>query len=214
MATAESICRKGFLVCGICGNGLTVFSCQQRDGSYVPAVSCRTRDDVHGNIGCGGVRRNLAPIDDLITKAVLFRLDSGALADLVARAQESGTLRKHLAEHKTQQNRLNEILELYSIGQMTFEEYRAAKTTASAHLDGLARQIDRAAANSPLEGVSLTTRLEDAWQAHGLEWRRQLLNVVIDKIAVHPRPRTPGYRTPRYERWFFDPELIEIRWRA
>ena len=46
---------KGFLRCGICGNGLTVFSCQQRDGSFVPAVACRTRDDVHGMIGCGGV---------------------------------------------------------------------------------------------------------------------------------------------------------------
>ena len=71
---------KDFLTCGICGNGLTVFSCRQRDGSYVPAVACRARDDVHGNTGCGGVKRNLAPIDDLITRAVLFRLDSEQLA--------------------------------------------------------------------------------------------------------------------------------------
>jgi hypothetical protein len=51
----------------------------------------------HRAIGCGGVKQNLAPIDDLVTRAVLFRLDSGALANLVAHAQESGSLRKHLA---------------------------------------------------------------------------------------------------------------------
>jgi site-specific DNA recombinase len=204
---------KGFLRCGVCGNGLTVYSCQQRDGSYVPAVACRTRDDVHGVIGCGGVKRNLAPIDDLITTAVLFRLDSGGLAKLVAEAQESGTLRKHLAEHQTQQTRLREILDLYSTGQLNFDEYRAAKTTATARLEVLGRVIDRAAVNSPLEGISLATTLEKAWETHGLEWRRQLLNLVINKIDVLPRPKTPGYRTPKYGPWIFDLELISIDWK-
>jgi hypothetical protein len=97
----------------LCGNGLTVYSCQQRDGSYVPAVACRTGDDVKGLTGCGGVRRNLAPIDDLVTKAVLFRLDGDALAKLVAEARESGAPRKYLAEHQIQQDRLREILDLY-----------------------------------------------------------------------------------------------------
>jgi hypothetical protein len=45
---------------------------------------------------------------------VHFRLDSTALADLVAKAQESGSLRRHLTEHQTSKNRLREILELYS----------------------------------------------------------------------------------------------------
>src|SRR5215203_3703878 len=205
---------KGFLTCGICGNGLTVFSCRQRDGSYVPAVACRTRDDVRGVIGCGGVKRNLAPIDDLITRAVLFRLDSEQLAYRLAQAQDNGPLKKRLAEHQAQQARLQEIIDLYSTGRLSFEEYRAAKTTATAHLDGLARAIDRAAANSPLQGISLATTLQESWETHGLEWRRQLLNILIDKIVVHPRPKTADYRTPRYERWIFDQSLIEIRWRA
>jgi len=205
---------KGFLTCGICGNGLTVFSCRQRDGSYVPAVACRTRDDVRGVIGCGGVKRNLAPIDDLITRAVLFRLDSEQLAHRLAQAQDNGPLKKRLAEHQAQQARLQEIIDLYSTGRLSFEEYRAAKTTATAHLDGLARAIDRAAANSPLQGISLATTLQESWETHGLEWRRQLLNILIDKIVVHPRPKTADYRTPRYERWIFDQSLIEIRWRA
>jgi site-specific DNA recombinase len=183
---------KGFLRCGVCGNGLTVFSCQQRDGSYVPAVACRTRDDVPGMIGCGGVKRNLAPIDDLITKSVLFRVDSGALAELVAKAQQSDSLRRHLAEHQTQQTRLREILDLYSTGELTYEEYRAAKTTATARLEALGRVIDRSAVNSPLEGISLATTLQEAWETHGLEWRRQLLNLLINKIVVHPRPKTPA----------------------
>lgn len=142
---------------------------------------------------------------------MLFRLDSEQLAHRLAQAGDNGPLKKRLAEH---QARLQEIIDLYSTGELTFEEYRAAKTTARARLEALGREIDRSAVNSPLGGISLATTLQEAWEKHGLEWRRQLLNIVIDKIVVQPRPKTPGYRTPRYGQWFFDPTLIEIRWRA
>ena len=205
---------KGFLVCGICGNGLTVFSCRQRDGSYVPAVACRTRDDVKGLIGCGGIKRNLAPIDDLITRAVLFRLDSEQLAHRLAQAADNGPLKKRLAEHQAQQARLQEIIDLYSTGGLSFDEYRTAKTIAMARLEALGREIDRSAVHSPLRGLTLTTTPQEAWETHSLEWKRQLLNLLIDKIVVHPRPQTPGYRTPRYDRWRFDPQLITVDWKA
>jgi hypothetical protein len=38
-------------------------------------VDCKRQDDRPG-MGCGGVKRNLPPIDYLITEAVLYRLDS------------------------------------------------------------------------------------------------------------------------------------------
>jgi hypothetical protein len=37
---------------------------------------------------------------------------------------------------------------------------------------------------------------------------------MINKIVVHPRPKTAGYWAPRYGQWFFDPELISVDWRA
>ena len=165
-------------------------------------------------IGCGGVIQNLAPIDDLITRAVLFRLDSEQLAHRLAQAQDNGLLKKRLAEHQAQQATLQEIIDMYSTGRLSFDEYRTAKTIATDRLEGLGREIDRSAVHSPLRGLTLETKLQEAWETHGLGWRRQLLNLVIDKIVVHPRPKPPGYRTPQYERWIFDPSLIEIRWRA
>jgi site-specific DNA recombinase len=183
---------KGFLTCGICGNGLTVFSCRQRDGSYVPAVACRTRDDVKGAIGCGGVKRNLAAIDDLITRAVLFRLDSEQLAHRLAQAGDNGPLKKRLAEHQAQQATLQKIIDLYSTGGLSFEEHRTAKTIATARLEALGREIDRSAVHSPLRGLALAMTLRDAWQTHNFEWKRQLLNLLIEKITVQPRPKDGG----------------------
>ena len=170
-------------------------------------MACRTRDDVKGAIGCGGVKRNLAPIDDLITRAVLFRLDSEQLAHRLAQAGDNGPLKKRLAEHQAQQARLQEIIDLYSTGGLSFEEYRTAKTIATARLEALGREIDRSAVHSPLRGLTLAMTLQDAWQTHNLEWKLQLLNLLIEKITVQPRPKTAGYRTPRYERWIFDPSL-------
>ena len=148
-------------------------------------------------MGYGGVKRNLAPIDDLITRAVLFRLDSEQLAHRLAQAADNGPLKKRLAEHQAQQARLQEIIDLYSTGGLSFDEYRTAKTIAMARLEALGREIDRSAVHSPLRGLTLTTTPQEAWETHSLEWKRQLLNLLIDKIVVNPRPQTPGYRTPR-----------------
>jgi hypothetical protein len=87
------------------------------------------------------------------------------------------------------------------------------QTTATARLETLGREIDRSAVNSPLGGISATTTLQKAWETHGLEWRRQQLNIVIDKIVYTAKAETSGYRPPKYARWIFDPNLIEIRWR-
>ena len=145
---------------------------------------------------------------------MLFRLDSEQLAHRLAQAADNGPLKKRLAEHQAQQARLQEIIDLYSTGGLSFDEYRTAKTIAMARLEALGREIDRSAVHSPLRGLTLTTTPQEAWETHSLEWKRQLLNLLIDKIVVQPRPQTPGYRTPRYDRWRFDPQLITVDWKA
>ena len=95
---------------------------------------------------------------------MLFRLDSEQLAHRLAQAGDNGPLKKRLAEHQAQQARLQEIIDLYSTGELTFEEYRAAKTTARARLEALGREIDRSAVNSPFGGISLATTLQEAWE--------------------------------------------------
>ena len=52
--------------------------------------------------------------------------------------------------------------------------------------------------------------IRDAWQEEGLEWRRNLISLLVEKIVVHP-----GY--PGRSRWrgfVFDPEKIEIVWKV
>lgn len=202
---------KGFLYCGKCGNGLTVYSCQQRNGSMIPAVACRTRDDVKGPIGCGGVKRNLPPIDHLITEAVLYRLDSDAMSALLSRNGDKN-VSKYLAEQQAQQVRLDEIQGLYGAGDIDFREYQGMKLAATAELERLTKLVDRAAVGSPLARVG-PRNIRGAWETHGIEWKRQVLNLLIEKIEVLPQIDRSKHAPMYAGRWKFRTDLIRVTWR-
>lgn len=52
--------------------------------------------------------------------------------------------------------------------------------------------------------------VKDAWDKEGIEWRSNLIGLLVEKVIVHP-----GY--PGRSRWrgfVFDPTKVEIRWRV
>lgn len=207
----------GFLSCGKCGNGLTVYSCQQRNGSMVPAVACRTRDELPDcPKGCGGVKRNLAPITDLVTDAVLYRLDGDGLAEVMQSSSSSSTSLVHaMAERQTQQARLDEIVGLYSTGELSFKEYTAMKTAATKKLEEINERAEKLTPTSHvLARIPLGQKLRDTWDSADIEWKRQVIDLLIDRVIVHPKPGQSGYKLPLYKQWRFDPELIEIKWKV
>jgi site-specific DNA recombinase len=207
----------GFLECGKCGNWLTVYSCQQRDGSLVPAVACRTRDELPDcPKGCGGVKRNLNPITDLVTDAVLYRLDGDGLAQLMQSGSSSSRSLVHaMAERQAQQSRLDEIVELYSTGELNFSEYSAMKSSATKKLEEICERTEKLTPSSHvLAKIPLGQKLRDTWDAADLEWKRQVIDLLIDRVVVHPKLGQSGYKLPRYKQWRFDPNLIEIKWRV
>ncbi|PPG60339.1 hypothetical protein C5C57_05455 [Rathayibacter sp. AY1C5] len=205
----------GFAYCGGCGNRMNSFSKQQRDGSHTPTYRCRANDDEKGKIGCGKVSRIGAAVEDLVKEAVLFRLDSDHLGRLVASTQtEAPRLRRLLDDRQTQEVRLQEILSLYSEGDLTFDEYRTAKTTARARLNGLSRKIDAMTATSAFANAPVGTSLRDAWNGADLLWRRQLMDLVVDRVWIDPLPHPAGRKQIRYKQWVFDPAYVRIDWKA
>jgi site-specific DNA recombinase len=52
--------------------------------------------------------------------------------------------------------------------------------------------------------------LRTAWQEATVDWKRDVIQLIVDKVIVHPGH--PGSRLWNGHR--FDPDLIEIRWKA
>jgi hypothetical protein len=49
------------------------------------------------------------------------------------------------------------------------------------------------------------TALRQAWAERGLDWRRELISIVIDKIVIAPAARGT---------YKFDPSRVQLIWRA
>jgi site-specific DNA recombinase len=204
---------KGFVFCGQCGNRMNIISAQDREGKYQPAFNCRKYDDTRGEVGCGGVKRRQAPVEELVIDCIMYRLDTPELGDLIAGTGSASPALKQLMRGRDEQaHRLQEILSLYSTGEMTFTEYKTAKTTAQARLDALGRELDKKSSKATLANIPAGQTVREAWDKADLLWRRQLVDTLIDKIYIDPRVKGQGF--PRWRQYRFDPELVRIQWKA
>jgi DNA invertase Pin-like site-specific DNA recombinase len=202
----------GFVFCGLCGNRMTIINAQQRDGSYSPAFSCR-KMDIHGKLtGCGKVKRKQAPVESLVTECLLYRLDTPDLTQLISHKETSPKLKQLLREQEAQNARLTEILNLYSTGAMDLTEYQTAKTIAKGHLMSLNKQVDALTSKAILAGVPVGKTVEETWNKADLEWKRHLLDTVIEKVLIYPKQKGDG--KSRYKQWIFNPDRVEITWKA
>lgn len=203
---------SGFIKCGVCGNKMNIINAQARDGSYQPAYNCRKKDHRGQEVGCGKVKRKQAPVDDLIIDCLIYRLDTPELASLVGGAKTaSPRLKQLLRDQEAQRHRLTEILNLYSTGVMELSEYTSAKTIAKARLDSLNQQVDGLTSRAIIANVPVGQTLRETWDKADLEWKRQLVDAVIDKVLIYPRRLGDG--KAKYKQWIFNPERVEIRWK-
>lgn len=213
MYGARSYARKhllsGFIFCGLCGTKMVIINSQKRDGSYSPAFACR-RVDLGG---CGKVARRKDPVEHLVVESLLYRLDTPDLGELLGQPEhDDGELRTKLGEHVTQSARLQEILDAYASGDLTMNEWKIAKATAQARLDQLDKAIAKLTSRRTIAHLPTGQTVRQAWEAGDLEWRRQLLDVLIEKVLIYPREK--GDQKVRYAGFIFNPERVEIRWRA
>jgi site-specific DNA recombinase len=204
---------KGFVFCGQCGNRMNIISAQDRQGGYQPAFSCRKMDDIRGEVGCGGVKRRQAPVEELVIDCIMYRLDTPELGELIEGTKSASPELKQLMRDRDEQaQRLQEILNLYSTGDMTFAEYKTAKATAQARLDALGRQLDQKSSKATLANIPTGRTVREAWDKADLPWRRQLVDTLIDKVYIDPRIKGQGF--PQWRQYRFDPDLIRIEWKA
>jgi site-specific DNA recombinase len=203
---ARKYLLTGLLFCGKCGlplNGAT-----KRDHLSRPlrrTYHCRVMGDTQRERGCGGVTRNADALEHFIREAVLYRLDTPKLAELL-KEDDPGVLKALLERRAAQQERVNEIMDDYATGVITRAERNRIKPRAEQVLADIEDQINLL--NRPAI-VPVGQSLRQVWESSDSDsWRRELLGLVIDRIIIKP-----GVSKPFYHQWRFDPALVEVEWK-
>ena len=194
--TPQRYLLSGLLRCE-CGNRL-FSSARPNSRRYV----CLSGPD-HG--GCGSTTVVAVPVEELITDAVLYRLDTPELADALAgRAQldaETAALAETIAADREQ---LDELAGLYAAKQIPAREWLAARAPIEARISDAESRRARATRSDALAGlVGNGASLRDDWETLGLDRRHAIVAAVLDHAVI---ARRPGART-------FDPTRVQPVWR-
>ena len=201
----------GLVHCAECGNKL---SATVGSGGRKPAYRChRTLSNDNVQRGCGGVSRNIEALELLIQKAVLARLNSPAVLDAIATRKSSDTaVSELLLQRDNQSARVDQLLTDYATGVLSADQFRQAKQIAEQKLGELNQELSRLTMHTELAGVDLSVDLETAWAANSLSWRRNLVELLVERVDVLPYPE--GYPRKYWEGFKFAPELVRVRWRV
>lgn len=196
--TARRYLLSGLLRCGKCGNRLYSRPRQDRR-RYV----CQSGPD-HG--GCGKLTVVAPPVEELVTAAVLYRLDTPELADALAgRASadtETAALSDALAADREQ---LDELAQLYAAKAIKAREWMAARNPIEARIEDTKRRLGRITRTDALTGwIGNSSELRSRWADLNLTRQAAIVSAIVDHVVIGPG--TPGARE-------LDPDRVEITWK-
>jgi hypothetical protein len=178
--TPRSYLLTGLLRCGKCGNKL-FSSRRENTRRYV----CMSGPD-HG--GCGRLTINAAPLEELITQAVLYRLDTPELADRLsgrgAADEHTAALAEALAADRTQ---LDELANVYAQKLIGVREWIAARGPIQARIQDNERLLARMSQSDALAGfVGNGDQLRAQWSDLNLTRQHAIVKAILDHAVIGP----------------------------
>jgi site-specific DNA recombinase len=205
LPVAKKYLLTGFLVCGGCGSQLN--GATKRDNPTRPLRNTYHCKDKH----C--VTRNAPALEHFIRELIVYRLDSPVMNDLV-KASERGSGSELLSRREGLKAKLDNLLDDYSDGTLTKAEYTRARSRVQTQLQRVDGQIADYFASDALDGLlGASESIRERWIAEDNAWRRQVIGLLLKRVVVHPGITKPYYIADGV-RYRFDPELIDVQWRA
>lgn len=195
--TPQRYLLSGMLRCGRC-NGTLFASPRAQSRRY----ACVSGPD-HG--GCGRTTITAEPLEQLITDAVLYRLDTPELADALAgRAtadEQAAVVADALAADRAQ---LEELTDLWSSRQIDATQWLRAKRPIEDRIHHNERQLSRATHTEALIGLDRGVALRTQWKELALSRQVAIVRALLDHATI--RPGTRGAQR-------LDPNRVEPAWR-
>ncbi len=210
--TGRSYQLTGLLFCGSCGVQLYGGLHTLRNGRKIRMYTCKRGP---GFFGCGRVHQIGDPLDEVVSEAVLLRLDSPEThAVLRARAendQEAGLFERLQADR----TRLKQLADYLVDGTLEKPEYLIQKARLKERIEVTERALDRVASKRTLVSIPPAGQVRPMWEKASTDRRRSVIAAIVEKVILHPSGR--GVRRvwpkPDGDGWEVDPSKIEILWR-
>ncbi|EFG79826.1 resolvase, N-terminal domain protein [Mycobacterium parascrofulaceum ATCC BAA-614] len=183
---------SGLLRCGRCGNRLYSQARHVNPDNRVRRYVCLSGPDQGG---CGRLTVVAHPVEELLTDAVLTRLDSPALADALAgKASVDADVAALSAQLDTDTTRLDELAALYANGTVTAREWIAARDPITARIAETRRAIAAATDTTDVQELAGTGRLlRQQWGGLDIDRQQAVIKSVLDHAVI--APGTPGSRS-------------------
>lgn len=203
----------GFAVCGVCGAQLSA-GAGRSNGK--PAYRCDRRKSHRPDVlGCGKISRSAVPLEHLIKEAVLYRLASRPLLELLNRKTDDSALKALIDEATEQRQRLSELVDDYATGLLDRGQFAKAKHVAETRYEALQREIASKTASTTITMDKLATDARAWWERASLDEQRDLLDLLIKRVVLLPWPKS-GFKLSLYEvdgiKYRFNPDYVSIDW--
>lgn len=174
---------SGMLRCGKCG-GKLFSSARGDERRYV----CMSGPD---HRGCGGVTVAAPPVEEWLTAAVLYRLDTADMEAVLTGQQAQDTRHAELtAEREKLQARMVELSEMFSEGEVSRMEWKAARDPLERQLTMIGQQLARASGGHALaQIIGQGDALRAGWATMNLERQHAIIRAVLDYATIQPAER-------------------------
>ncbi|OOK67297.1 recombinase zinc beta ribbon domain protein [Mycobacterium kansasii] len=185
---------SGMLRCGRCGNRLFSQARHNNPTNRVRRYVCLKGPD-HG--GCGRLTVVAQPVEELLTDAVLTRLDSPQLADaLNGKARVDADVAALAAQLEADQARLDELAALYAEGAVTAREWIAARDPITNRITQTRRDIAKATDTSSIvDLVGTGNALRGQWDGLDIDRQQAIIKSVLDHAVIAPGTPAPAAST-------------------
>jgi site-specific DNA recombinase len=193
----RSYLLSGMLRCGKCG-GKLFSSARQLERRYV----CLSGPD---HRGCGGITVTAPPVEQWVAAAVLYRLDTPQMdATLTGRRADDARHSELLEQLSRDQAKMQELALMWSDGEISRPEWKAARDPLEHRIAGIDRQLSQLTGTTALEGiVGHGAELRTRWDGMNLERQAAIVAAVLEHALITPAVKKGGK---------FDPNRIVPVW--
>jgi DNA invertase Pin-like site-specific DNA recombinase len=183
-----------------CGRGgcTQYVTVTQSGGRRFPSYRCPT--------GHGGGRR-AEVVDQYVEDTVVERLERPDAHELLEPVPEGINVTALQAESEQIRQRMKDLGGLFGAGQIELGPFTEGMDTARAQLEGVTRQLARAATRDPLAGLVGAPDVRAAWKGLGLDRKRAVLRSLVEVTLKTPRQG----RMP--DGGYFDYDAVAFQWK-
>jgi site-specific DNA recombinase len=205
---------SGIVACGQCDTPMVGRNWHDtRTGKTYHRYICPKDEAYHHRPGCGKVFRNADPIDLLISEAVLYRLDSPEFLAALGTQTNEGELQELLNRRQAKIAKRDSLYSDYLNDLISKELWLRGKGELEDMIEAINRQLASMQSGRSLARIPLDGTLRAVWVDADLDFKRDLIKLVVKKIVVLPG-RTQKLTEINGQRFRFDPSLIRIVWEA